>query len=161
MSPAKDRRGRHTNRPHATSQEVLTKMNEFMYDVITKRGSPSHYGGRYARDAILLPSTLNVSLLWELFHLIYDKREPSYMELVEKKRDDPDVEICIEPIIKREWFSKYLNHNYGQVRFWRGKTDQCGTCMKLETKITSLKQDLESDDCRDRQLVQECLELVR
>lgn len=139
MSPKKDARGSHNSRANAVNAEIKAQINQMMYDLITKRGSPTHYGGRYRRDAIHLPSVFNVPLLWEMFHLLNDTRDPSYMDQIAAQREHPAEHVTLEPMIKLSWFRNYFNTHYGQIKFWRGKTDQCGTCAKLKEHIDSLK----------------------
>lgn len=141
MSPKKDARGLHKTRPNAISTEIKAQIDQMMYDVITKRGSPTHYGGRYRRDAIHLPSSLSVPLLWEMFHLLNDNRDPSYMSQISAQREHPAEDlVTLEPMVKLPWFRDYFNAHYGQVKFWRGKTDQCAECAKLNEHIDSLKK---------------------
>lgn len=159
LCPKEDGRGRHNHRPNRVSDDIRAQINDMMYDVITTRGSPTHYGGRYRRDTIHLPSYLSIPSLWEMFNLIYDDRNPSYMTEVINHREDPNAPVSLQPIITLKWFREFFNKHYGQIRFWAGKTDQCGECARLKAHVDSLKG--LPEDVRDNQINTAALELVR
>ena len=116
-SPTPDGRGKHDNRPRRVSQDLVRKVNEMMLQVILKRGSPTHHGGRYRRDVIHLPSTLNFALLFEMFHELHDHQTPSYFTTVRLARENPALEEdIIEPLFVAIWPKTTARFAFGEER---------------------------------------------
>uniref|UniRef100_A0A1B6EE39 DUF4371 domain-containing protein n=1 Tax=Clastoptera arizonana TaxID=38151 RepID=A0A1B6EE39_9HEMI len=104
-----DKRGQHSNRPNAISQDNLTKIHNHISSFPTKithyTSVPVHY----------LESDLSVTKMFTLFLEKY-----------------PDM----KGIIKYEFYLKYFKDNFSYP-FGRPQVDVCSTCEDLNTKIKS------------------------
>ena len=140
LSPKPDGRGKHNTRPRKISDDIVKKAEDYVLEVVKTRGSRSHFNrGKHAKGTIFLPHTLSIRHLHRGF---LKEHDPEFIEqLVRFEEFILQAPPPRKPIVTLEWFRETLfNQKFGKVKFRLPKTDECGTCLTLRTKIDMEKK---------------------
>ena len=120
-----DDRGKHKNRPHATSEELKAQVREHISSFPSQE---SHYSRHDNKKRRYLPETLSIARMHRLY---LEKYEP---ELDEGEKPH------VKEWLYRKIFNEEFNYSFGYPR-----SDTCEKCDLLKVGIDSAQTDDERD----------------
>ena len=121
---ATDQRGKHKNRPHATSEATKQKIREHIKTFPRRK---SHYSRSDNRKREYLDENLSISRMYLLY---LEKHEPQVKETGAK----PEV---------KEWLYRKIFNEEFNLSFGYPRSDTCETCDLLHVTIQASKSEAE------------------
>lgn len=127
------------NRPMKVPDSIRADIIEYILDIVKHHGKICHYSrARHRDDTIYISKEFSIRAMWEGFIALH---QPFFWEAVSRAhqkgssvpRDRNDNKITA--LVLQKCFTLVFNDNFGFIKFFTPKTDECGTFLTLRTKI--------------------------
>ena len=124
---ASDERGKHSNRPHAISEELKRKVREHIKSFPCRK---SHYSRTDNKKKRYLPENLSIARMHQMY---VSKFEPG----VRESGSQPQV---------KEWLYRKIFNEEFNLSFGYPRSDTCETCDQLRVAIEASKSEAEREE---------------
>lgn len=122
-----------------TSDAILDMARDLIRSQLVEHGVTSHYVSEKYSDIIFMPPDQSPDSLW--CTLLRKHDQVSFQQLENSIRMEENLGVKFKPIITKRRFQKLFSEEFGYVRFYRPKTDECKQCLMLKTSLEAMDSD--------------------